>query len=82
MKFQGDIQRHSVTILIDSGSSHSFISQTLAAQLPGLLPLQSSVRVQVANGGIMYCEAHLPQGQWFVQGYQFTSDLKVLPCWH
>jgi hypothetical protein len=78
MKFQGDIQGHRVTILIDSGSSHSFISQTLAAQLPALLPLQSSVRVQVANGGIMHCEAHLPQGQWFVQGYQFTSDLKVL----
>jgi hypothetical protein len=50
LKFQGEIQGHSVVILVDSGSSHSFVNQSLASSLTGVSALSKSVIVQVANG--------------------------------
>lgn len=35
LRLQGWIQQHEVLILVDSGSSHSFISETLASRLTG-----------------------------------------------
>ena len=40
-------------MLIDSGSSNTFISATVAAQLSGLSPLHQSLNVLVANGNKM-----------------------------
>jgi uncharacterized protein len=39
-----------ILILIDSGSSHSFISAQVAAQLQGVSVSASPIQVQVANG--------------------------------
>jgi hypothetical protein len=73
VRFSGSIQNIPATILIDSGSSASFISCKLAQQLFGLVPLTHQVSVQVAGGGILSCSAVIPQALWF------QSDLKVLP---
>ncbi|CAO2191183.1 unnamed protein product [Urochloa humidicola] len=82
MRFQGTIQDKEVLILIDSGSSNTFISTALADQLRGVLPLEGSLSVKVANGDKLACASHLPGGVWSVQGCSFTSDLKVLPLMH
>lgn len=79
IKFSGTIQEQEVAILIDSGSSHSFISKHIADKLGGVTPLTKILKVQVANGGVMECATHLPTAQWCVQGATFVSDLKVLP---
>jgi hypothetical protein len=42
--FGGDIQGHSVLILVDSGSSHSFVNAKLADVLQGRCALPSAVR--------------------------------------
>lgn len=47
---QGDLQNNSIRILLDSGSSHTFISQELSTKLQGVIPMPSSIKVQVANG--------------------------------
>lgn len=46
----GTIQGLHVKILIDSGSSHCFLSDSVAAQLQGLSMVPSALLVQVANG--------------------------------
>jgi hypothetical protein len=50
LKFLGNLQGHSVVILIDSGSSHSFVNATLVAALSGISTLHKPLLVQVANG--------------------------------
>jgi len=79
IRFSGTIQQREVSILIDSGSSHSFIAKQIADNLSGVFPLASAIMFKWLIGGVMECTSHLPLAQWSVQGHHFVSDLKVLP---
>jgi hypothetical protein len=79
VKFLGSIQQIPVTLLVDSGSSTSFVSCQLAAKLSGVLPLSQPVSVKVAGGGTLSCTSVIPQAHWFIGEIPFHSDLKVLP---
>ena len=82
LQFQGMFQQQPVLILLDSGSSTSFISQHLLSQL-SVNPVQChSLAVKVANGEMVLCSAQLPAAVWSIQQYQFTHDFKVLPITH
>jgi hypothetical protein len=78
IQLQAFIARHEVLILVDSGSSPSFINQQLAAQLSGVQPLAQPCRVNVADGSQQRCSSFIPSCQWSAQGHQFQTDLKVL----
>jgi hypothetical protein len=65
--------------LVDSSSSHSFISDRLAPHLPGLCALPRQQQVRVAGGGFLQCNLMVPQCVWIAGGYDFTTDFKVLP---
>ena len=69
LQFAGSIQGHDILILIDSGSSHTFISQKLASKLQGVLPMAREIHVKVANGGVLQCHAQITQGTWSIQNY-------------
>lgn len=79
VKFSDSIQHIPVTVLLDYGSSTSFISCQLAAKLSGFQPLPQPVTVQIAGGGSLTCDSVLPQAIWFIGALAFQSDLKVLP---
>jgi hypothetical protein len=79
LQFSGTLGGIAVRILVDSGSSHSFLSSSVATQLPGVSPVPKPVSVTVANGGSMQCTAELVSAEWSVQGYSFHSNLKILP---
>ena len=68
IRLQGLIQNHEVLILIDSGSSSSFISQQLVEKL-GLavtdIPLS---QVIIADGGVMQCDKLAIGGEWWWLG--------------
>lgn len=76
---EGEIQGYKVTMLIESGSSHTFIGAKLAGQLTCVSELRSNIRVQVADGGRLQCQSEMKQAAWSVQNCTFYSDLKVLP---
>jgi hypothetical protein len=82
MRLVGTIQGQEVLILVDSGSSHTFISSTLAAQLSGSSVLHSDLWVKVANGATVCCTSQFREAKWEVQGYEFTSDFKVILLQH
>ncbi|KAK3124680.1 hypothetical protein QOZ80_7BG0590560 [Eleusine coracana subsp. coracana] len=73
------LQNKVMLLLVDSGSSHSFISSALL-QKSGIIPEQADlVLVKVANGQTMV-SGHMLKGlQWWSQGHTFTADVRVLP---
>jgi hypothetical protein len=79
LQLQGSLAGHEVLILVDSGSSHSFLSSATASKIPGCVPLRSPVTVTVADGGFLSCDSELPMAEWTVQGHSFHSALKILP---
>lgn len=71
-----------VLLLLDSGSSHSFISERLAGHLPQVAPLPRQQQVRIAGGGHLSCKLIAPQCEWTVGGHAFKTDFKVLPLKH
>ena len=49
MRFMGKIKRKTVVMLIDSGSTHNFIDQTMVKKLRCLTQTKTGVSVTVAN---------------------------------
>jgi len=82
LKFRGHLQSHDILILLDSGSSHTFVGQALAAQLVGSIPVAKSFTVQVADGGHLLCVSEFRACHWSIHSYEFQSDLKILPLQH
>jgi hypothetical protein len=82
MRLLGQIQGHDVLILVDSRSSHTFVSATLVANMSGVSKLHNTLAVKVANGNSLVCSLQLQQAKWEVQGFSFYSDFNVLPLHH
>ena len=79
MQFLGYIGGRPVSLLVDSGSSHSFLHSEIASSLSGSRKLSSPLSVRVADGSVIQCSSELPDVEWSVQGYRFHSTLRVLP---
>lgn len=78
MRMLGYIQGKEVLILVDSGSTTSFLSSQIAQKLTGVTPLVAATRVKVANGTILNCVASVPNCDWMTQGWVFCTTFKVL----
>lgn len=78
MQFSGSIADRPVFVLTDSGSSHSFISASVAEGLSGARMLDCPASVRVADGSILQCTSELPHVEWSVQGFKFHSTPRVL----
>lgn len=78
IRLKGVIQHQEVLMLVDSGSSHSFISEELAHRLQGVTPSLKAMKVKVSNGGQMWCTKEVPRCEWGVQRHKFVTDMKVL----
>uniref|UniRef100_A0ACD5TFA2 Uncharacterized protein n=1 Tax=Avena sativa TaxID=4498 RepID=A0ACD5TFA2_AVESA len=79
MRLQGLMQNQQVMMLVDSGSSHTFISAELVDKLQCSSRHIAPLRVKVANGGLMHCNTELVDVEWWTQGVRFTTSFKVLP---
>jgi hypothetical protein len=79
LKFIGNIQGHEVVILVDSRSTHSFVSEKLAPMLLGVSQLPRAISVQVASDQIPRSGTKIHRAEWAIQGHVFVVDLKMLP---
>jgi hypothetical protein len=79
VRLMGVIQGQDALMLVDSGSSHSFVSVDLAGRLNGVQLMEKAMRLKVANGRQTWCTKVFPRCSWWVQKHQFHSDFKVLP---
>jgi hypothetical protein len=71
LRFWGSIQGHEVIVLVDFGSSNSFINTKFISLLSSISQLSHPIKVQVANGQVLYCAAELSQAKWSIQGIYF-----------
>lgn len=60
IRLRGFINQIEAYMLLDSGSSHSFINEDVASLIPGWQPLLTPVHVKVANGHVIHCTHELP----------------------
>lgn len=68
IRLHGWVQGREVIMLVDSGSSHSFVCASLADHLKGLQPAKHPLKVRVANGGEMHSDQEIPSCQWSTHG--------------
>lgn len=62
-------------LLVDSGSTHNFISPALAERITArTVPLQV-VEVRVAEGERRIGDKLIPGVKWWLQGHSFTTDI-------
>ena len=69
----------SVIILIDSGSTHNFISERTATLLRLLVVPTEPFKVQVANGDSLKCRGRFDEASLNLQGVVFSLTLYSLP---
>ncbi|XP_066354763.1 uncharacterized protein [Miscanthus floridulus] len=79
LQFHSSIQNRAITILLDSGSTNSFLDTSVAESLSGVQPLQSPVSVKVASGASVACTSQIQCAEWYIEGFKFHSTLKILP---
>jgi len=79
LRLRGYLQDKEIFMLVDSGSSHSFISEHMASIVTPWSPLSHLVQIRVANGALIPCTHELPDQVWGCQGYTFKTTLKILP---
>jgi hypothetical protein len=78
LQFMGTMHQYPLHILVDSGSTHSFLSQHMVDKIGSLQLVPTNVQVKVADGNVLQCMAVLPQAEWTIQQCTFIQDLKVL----
>ncbi|XP_026378573.1 uncharacterized protein LOC113273013 [Papaver somniferum] len=79
IRIPGILNKHKVSILIDSGSTTSFIDSTLASTLHCTITPTASMLVIVANGDKTCSTGICSKLQWSMQGHKFVEDLRLLP---
>jgi hypothetical protein len=65
-------------LLVDSGSSHSFVSKAFAEQANCTLSEAKLVSVKVANDQLMQSRAQVLGLQWTYEGHTFSDDMRLL----
>lgn len=73
------VENKVMLLLVDSGSSHTFIDRQLTDKLKQkATALNKPLQVKVANGEQLQCDTELSGLQWWISGHTFTSDMKVI----
>ena len=79
MQVKATIKSHELIVLIDSGSTHNFISERIANILQ--LPVQPTkpFNVKIANGRSLTCQGRFKDVPIRVQGIPFYLTVYTLP---
>jgi hypothetical protein len=82
MRLQGTFKGHEILILVDSGSSSTFISASLVQKLACTTEPIEAATVIVANGATLPCNTRVPNVTWCTQGHSFTMEARVMDLKH
>ena len=69
-------------LLVDSGSSTTFISQAAVQKLQYSVQEAPLVHVTTANGDKLSSSIIVPEVTWYTQGHTFTTSARVLDIAH
>jgi predicted aspartyl protease len=65
-------------VLIDSGSSHTFLNSCISTKLKLTQAPIRSMSIKVANGDTLACHSEVQKITWWCQGQTFRVDAKVI----
>ena len=65
-------------LLVDSGSTHTFVNTAFAQPIGAATTSISPITVRVANGQQLTCTEVVPQLKWHTHGHEFCTDMRVL----
>lgn len=77
IRFHDTFHNLPVVVLMDSGSSSSFLVASIADQLPQLAHVPAQAPVKIANGQILSCVSSIVGCHFYVQGHSFQHDLRI-----
>jgi hypothetical protein len=82
IQFRGTLEGIPLIILIDSGSSSSFVNDKIVQQLSSQIVSTKPTTVHVAGGSILLSQGILKNVTWCIDNHSFQFDLKILPFTH
>lgn len=78
IKLHGILQGHQVSILVDSGSSHDFLSQNLAKSLRLKTNPCIPFGITIADGNKVQCSTTVEPVSWSMAGEKFTTNMNLI----
>jgi hypothetical protein len=81
MRIRALVHNQVMLILVDSGSSHSFVSRSFVQHTNIQAEEARPLQVRVANGGgggILSSSTQVSSMEWWAQGHTFHTDMRVL----
>ncbi|VFQ78491.1 unnamed protein product [Cuscuta campestris] len=78
IRLVGNVSGKSMVILIDSGSTHSFLDPEIVKDLNLSFVETEPLNVIVANGTELSCKFACPKFKWTVEGEPFEMDMRLL----
>lgn len=82
MRLHGMVNKQQLLILVDSGSSNTFISQQAVTKLQCSQESAPAVTVSTANGQKLVSDTMVPNVAWWTQGHTCSSPARVLDLPH
>ena len=79
MRIQGKVKNQLVIFLVDTGSTHNFVSNSLIKRIGGSSKTITSLTITVANGEQLKTHELCPGLHWEAQGVTQAADFLVLP---
>jgi hypothetical protein len=73
------VQKQVMLLLVDSGSSHSFLNSSFADRVGCATEPIPAVTVRVANNEVMHCDTMVKNFEWWTHGETFSHDMRILP---
>ena len=78
LKLRAMVKNKVMLTLVDSGSTHSFVSTQFLQQV-GITPSPTvPTSVKLANGQVLISDYWVPQMSWWCDGFTLQTDMKVL----
>ncbi|XP_047320441.1 uncharacterized protein LOC124924445 [Impatiens glandulifera] len=78
LKILGQLKKRKITILIDSGSTHSFIDEGTTSQLGCVLKETMPMGVTIAGGGRIFSRFLCTNLAWKIQSHDFLLDFRTI----
>nr|CAD1843416.1 unnamed protein product [Ananas comosus var. bracteatus] len=78
IKVQGEVKGKTLTILVDTGSTHSFIDYQVAREVKAEMVAATPLAVTVADGHKVMSKLKCASFQWTMQGEPYQAELRVI----
>jgi len=75
---KGSVKNRVLAVLIDSGSTHSFIDEQAVSETGYVAEYSSPMKVTVVDGNYVMCHTSCPNFSWKMGGKSFKENLRII----